>query len=115
MPCIRRHYNYGVLYLNPKLVGKFKLAGNSVDVVTRADEFKRIQLAGFVDCLDIMPESRRVKIVNISGFSHDDHELGPWIDYGRKAVMLGCYVNGQVWLVLEHGLPIAWCELPECK
>lgn len=111
MPCIRRHYNYGVLYLNPRLLGKFAMAGQTVDVVIKQGEFKRIKFAGFTDINQLSVTAKRVKIINISGYSHEDTELGPWIDYGRDVTMLGVYINGVVWLVLDHGLPIAWCEL----
>ena len=111
MPCIRRHYNYGIIYLNPQPLGKFKMAGNTVDVATLTDEFKRIQLGGFIDTAEIPSHAKRVKIINISGYSHDNHELGQWIDYGREATMLGVYFDGKAWLVLDEGLPVAWCEL----
>lgn len=111
MPCIRRHFNYGILFLNPDLIGKFKMAGNSVDVVTHTDEFKRIDFGGFIDAANIPDHARRVKLINISGYSHESHELGPWIDYGRNATMLGVYFDDKAWLVLDHGLPVAWCEL----
>jgi hypothetical protein len=111
MPCIRRHYNYGIIYLKPELIGKFKMCGQTVDVVTHTDDFKRIRFAGFLDIADIPPQAKRVKLVNISGYSHESTELGPWVDYGRNVTMLGAYFDGVVWLVLDAGLPIAWCEL----
>jgi hypothetical protein len=115
MPCIRRLYNYGIVYLKPEPIGKFRLVGQTVDVVTRTDEFRRIDFAGFVHIDDAKPAGRLVKIINVSGYSHNECEFGPWLDYGREAVLLGYYIDGQVWLALQDGLPISWCELPRNK
>lgn len=111
MPCIRRNYNYGAVYLNPKQLGKFAMCGQTVDVATRADEFKRIQFAGFLPASEVPEHAKRVKIINVSAYSHESTEWGPWIDYGCDVTMLGAYFDGRVWLVLDHQLPVVWCEI----
>jgi hypothetical protein len=111
MPCIRRHYNYGLIYLNPAPIRSKALAGQTVDVVTLTDDFKRIKLGGFLDVASVPVSARRVKLINISAFSHSSDDMGLWFDYGRNVTMLGAYFDGAVWLVLDGGLPIAWCEL----
>lgn len=111
MPCIKRLYNYGLIYLNPKRIGKFSMAGQTVDVLKKQRDFTRLTFAGFISTADLPPSAPRLKLINIIGFSHEETELGPWIDYGRNAFMLGSLINGEVWLVLDHGLPIAWCDI----
>lgn len=111
MPCIRRLYNYGLVYLNPKRIGTFSMAGETVDVATKQRDFKRLNFAGFINSDDVPPGAIRLKLINIIGFSHEQTELGPWIDYGRDACMLGSLIKGEVWLVLDHGLPVAWCDI----
>lgn len=110
MPCIRRRYNYGNIYLNPEPIGaKFTLAGQTVDVATKTDDFKRLRFAGFVDIAAVPADARQIKLINIVAFNSQASELGEWIEYGLHATMLGVYINGGVWLVLEQGAPIAWC------
>lgn len=106
MPCIRRHYNYGIIYLKPEPLGKFKMAGQTVDVVTLTDDFKRVRLAGFIELANIPPQAKRVKLINISGYSHENTELGPWVDYGRNTVMLRIF---RLRSVVSAGSQLASC------
>ena len=112
MPCIRRRYNYGNIYLRPEPISpKFTLAGQTVDAVTRTDEFKRVKFAGFIQSTAVPAAAKRIQLVNIVAFNTEASELGNWLEYGSSAVMLGVYLNGAAWLVLEKGLPVAWCKL----
>lgn len=112
MPCIRRRYNYGNIYLRPELIGsKFTLAGQTVDAITRTDSFKRLRFGGFIDAVAVPANARRIQLVNIVAFNPEASEQGHWQEYGLNAVMLGVYFNGMAWLVLEQGLPLAWCRV----
>ncbi|MAD75147.1 MAG: hypothetical protein CML20_10215 [Rheinheimera sp.] len=86
------------------------MAGQTLDVVTRGNDFKRIAFHGFIDIGKVPACTPRVKLINISGFNASASEMGDWVDYGMNAVMLGAYFNAGVWLVLDHGLPVAWCD-----
>lgn len=66
---------------------------------------------GFIDALAVPESANRIQLVNIVAFNPEASELGDWTEYGLNAVMLGIYVNGMAWLVLDHGLPVAWCKL----
>ena len=113
MPAIRRRFHYGNVILNPQIVGKPTAAGRTVDVLLK-DQIERIPLLGFLEQRQL-PQSHRVKIKNITAYSAESDELGPWLDYGTRALMLGHYSprEGGVFLVLKGGLPIAWCPVSD--
>lgn len=111
MPCIRRHYNYGLIYLNPAPIRSKALAGQTVDVRTLTDDFKRVSFAGFLDRSALPERHKLVKIINVSAYSESTSEIGDFIDYGRNVTMLGAYISGEIWLILEAASPIVWCEV----
>ena len=111
MACIKRHYNFAIVFLNPAPVGKFMMCGQTVDVLTKTADFKRVKFAGFIDVKSVPETAKRVKLINISAYSYESSVLGPWIEYGRNVIMLGAYFDNAAWLLLDNGLPVAWCSI----
>lgn len=112
MPCIRRRYHFGNVYLAPKpLGGRFSLAGDTVDAVTRPSGFERVSFGGFINADAVPANAQRIQLINIVAFNAEASELGSWIEYGLNAVMLGAYLNGKAWLVLDNERPVSWCAV----
>lgn len=116
MPSIRRKFNRGVVTLAPHVVAGHNLAcGQSVDVLLR-DDFRPVHFGGFIDSNLLSDSFRRVKIEGICAYSDGDDPLGGgFVFYCKHTLMLGAYhiTLDSVFLVLDHGNPIAWCAVPD--
>lgn len=113
MPCIRRRYHYGAIYIDdehPELTGR-ALIGSMLDVTCRNGEIRRESFGGFVDIQ--YARGQRVKLANIEAYKHDGFfGTAEWLEFGTHSLMLGVYCNGQVAIVLDNGQPVVWCSYP---
>ena len=118
MPAIRRRFNRGVITLAPHVVaGKSLSCGQTVDVRLR-DDFRPTHFGGFVDISMVGDSFQRVKIEGICAFCPGEDFLGSgFVSYCKQTLMLGAYFSNlsSVFLVLDSGWPIAWCELPAAQ
>lgn len=61
---------------------------------------------------------QRVKIEGICAFCPSEDFLGSgFVSYFKETLMFGAYFSNlsSVFLVLDSGWPIAWCELPAAQ
>lgn len=111
MPCIRRRYHYAKIYIDdqaPELLGR-ELVGSMLDVRLRNGDFKRIPFGGFLrNPLSILSP---LKIDNVEAYADQGFYEGGWIELGGNAIILGAYIRKQAWVVVNDGVPVAWCEL----
>jgi len=118
MPAIRRRFNRGVVTLAPHVVAGHSLAcGQTVDVRLR-DDFRPTHFGGFVDVSSVGSAVVRVKIEGISAFCPGEDFLGSgFVAYCKQTLMLGAYCShlNSVFLVLDSGWPIAWCDSPPAQ
>lgn len=105
MPCIRRTYNYAVVYLSPEVCfGGRPLCGQTVEVLGAGEPVNE-WFAGFAD-LSSLKDSEAVMITGLTGYSDTDEVTGPWIELKRHDVYLGATRKNGVVLVVEQGRPI---------
>lgn len=116
MPAIRRRYHFRNIVLTPTpITSQNAIGGQTVDVLTRSGNFERLKLIDFLDVSRIndITDGRRAKIINVSAFTQHVQLFNDWIELGLNAIILGHYCPQQrgVYIVLEHGFPIAWCAV----
>lgn len=114
MPCIRRRYHYGNVWLAPHLIeATTALCGQTVDVALPDDQFKRVLFGGFIELGQIAPDMHKVKLLRIEAFNPIASLVGEWLEYGPNCIMLGAYRAHTAYLVLDGCRPIAWCAMPK--
>ncbi|WP_290571565.1 hypothetical protein [Idiomarina sp.] len=111
MPCIRRRYHYGCIYIDdkhPELIGR-ALVGNRLDVMRKNDESALIPFGGFI--LDPIQVHSPIKIQHVEAYAHNGYFSGDWLELGSNNVVLGSYVNNTAWIVIRDSIPVAWCDI----
>ena len=78
MPCIRRRYHYGCIYIddeNVEIIGR-ALVGNRLDAMTHCGQTKLVNFGGFL----IEPDNitQPIKLRNIEAYSHKGYFSDEW-------------------------------------
>ncbi len=113
MPCIRRKYHYGLVYLSPEIkFGKIPLCGQTVEVVEGSEPTIK-KFTGFSDIKHVVQFGGSI-ITGITGFTTGEAIFGPWQELNASMWLLGSKDTDGVKLVIYDDSPIVILE-KECQ
>ncbi len=107
MPSIRYRHNYRGVVLNgidsPESRG---ISGSTIPALLKDGSYRFFPFGGFLTLEFVQSNSlQRVKLPNIDGFSTDDHGLRD-MTYIHQNQLLGAYIKGRLYVVLDRGKPV---------
>jgi hypothetical protein len=106
MLVIRHRYHYGSIVLSEHgvLFGQ-SVIGNNVAVKLKNGEFAYYPYLGAANIVPI-GNLKRVKIVNLTGYTFDEDGLRDWNQIASDHYAVGAWLNGGIYVLLKDGHPI---------
>lgn len=106
MLTIRHRYHYGSVVLNENgVLFGHSVIDNKIAVLLRSGETAYHPYLGAANLVPL-PNLKKVKIVNLNGYTFDRDGLFNWIQVPKHHYVVGVWMNGGVYILLKNDHPI---------
>lgn len=106
MLVIRHRYHYGSIVLNESgVIFGHSVIDNKIAVLLRSGETAYFPYMGAANLVPI-GNLKKVKVVNLIGYTFDPDGLFDWIQLPKNHYAVGVWMNGGVYIMLKNNHPI---------